>query len=259
MEYANRHLQGKIDDLEAELAAAKNEISELNRKLAGMRGLQDENDELRGRIDELEEALADAQRTIAGLRATVKALRDQEDAMEALKAQIMELEIQLANKDVTIKTQQTEIDDLNRQLQGMRSLQQENYELRSRIEDLQGKVRDLEAEIQAMQDDAARSYAKLRQEVERLTGIKFGLEGDLTDERDVSHGLKSEISRLLATIEHLKRVAEENQANAAMMKEMESEIMRLQNIIRSLETKTLAYTEEWRGPSRSNSPVRGGY
>ena len=106
-------------------------------------------------------------------------------------------------------------------------------------------ISKLKQEIRAMQEDAARRYEELRVEVEKITGVKIRVEGDLSQEMTVSSSLKDEIARLLATIEELKKVASLNQASAARMAMLEDEIKRLQGEIMRLERGNLTFTSAW--------------
>jgi len=51
------------------------------------------------------------------------------------------------------------------------------------LQDVITKLRD---EVEALRADAAGQYAKLRAEVERITGVKMEIEGDLSNEKQVN-------------------------------------------------------------------------
>ena len=108
--------------------------------------------------------------------------------------------------------------------------------------DVIAKLRD---EVEALRADAADQYAKLRAEVERITGVKMEIEGDLSNEKKVTGGLKDEIARLLKTIEELKKAALGNKGDQGRINELESEVMRLQGEVRRLERGNLSFTSQW--------------
>jgi len=264
-------------ELRGELAVALRKLKEADEKYKELLALIEE---ITGQKISAEDALSLERTAVSQLRAEIdrlKALLDNyanvEKEMSRLKSLIANLQNENAgcakeNSDLRALIRQLEQDILVKnnmiatqlaRLDALKDIETENSRRGEIIRQLQATIADNEAEINSLreelkriQEDAANRYAALRAEVERITGIKMSIEGDLNEEKSLTDRLRDEIDRLMRSIEELNRIAAENQAKQVYVLELENEIQRLHRIITELEQKKLSYTTEW----RSGSPTR---
>jgi len=237
------------------------ELNSLNSKLQGdMAKLARENEATKRELRESQSTLAGAQRTIEELKRQIERVkREAEQKYAQLIAQVEEITGEKVVVDDKLSVERTasyslkaEVDRLLARIQALEGVEEECIRRGQQIDSLEGAlveanklIEELYAELDSIKTEASKRYADLSAEIERITGVKMVVEGDLRGERDVTGNLRDEIERLLRTIEELKRLAGGSQAQQARIRELELEVARLQKTVRRFETETGTFTSEW--------------
>lgn len=204
-------------------------------------------------VGQLKNVIVELEREMERVRAAAEAkYKDLIQQVEEITGQKVIVDDSLSIEKTATRKLKDEIDRLLAKIDSFSSLEEENERRGRRIRELENQlsiasatIADLEREIDGVRRDAAEQYAKLRHEVEKITGIKMSVEGNLNEEKSVTSTLKDEITRLLRTIEELKKIAEENQSAADRLHDAEATIAKLQLHVRELEGKALHYSNDW--------------
>jgi len=215
----------KTERLQIEIAELRRQIKDLEKEI---RRIKEEAERKYGSLmREVEEITGEKVVISDNLSIEKTATTKLRDEVARLKALIDALQGRDMNEGEMVRLQRL-IKDLEKQLQLA------NFALQEK-----------DAEVERIKRDASARYAQLSTEIEKITGIKMEVEGDLSEERNVTGDLREEIARLLRTIEELKRVAEENAGAAGRLRELEAHVARLQKQIKKLEVETGVFTSEW--------------
>jgi len=247
-------LKDEVEMLQRQVEQGKKEMERLLSVHAEERAQwEQKNTDLKEEIEEWKAIISEMK------RAHQRQLEEAEQKYAQLITQVEEITGQKVVVEDHLSIEQTasqklkaEVDSLKAQIAAMAGLQAECDRRGERIQALEQdllranrRIAELEAEIANLSDDAQARYEALRREIERITGFKIQIEGDLNEEKTTTSSLKDEINRLLRTIEELKRIAEAHGKSAARIHELELEVARFQKEIRKLEAKKGVFTEEW--------------
>jgi len=243
-EAIEKECEMKIQDLTRTCEMEKEEIvRECEQKCRTLeQELENANDEIRRLKADLDRVKQEAEAKYAALIAQV----------EEITGQKVTVEDYLSIEKTAASALKSEVERLKAELERLRLLVDESAEFRQRIQELeeqlfmaQRTIAGLNEQIRSLEEEAARRYAQLSEEIERITGVKITVEGNLEGERSVTHNLREEIERLLRTIGDLTAIAEASDMRLRRINELEAEIKRLQGQVRGLELNRGTFSQEW--------------
>merc|ERR1711871_1687214 len=199
----------KTQDLVQEIEQGKRERQQLVQAHA------QEKEDWRVRERGLQNEVSQLQQELERLRAEMERVKREAEAkyakliqqVEEITGQKVVVEDHLSVEKTATQRLKSEVDRLLATIDALRGLEAENERQRQQIKELEAALRnaniDIEnwrAEVEKLRREAADRYAQLRAEIERITGVKIEVEGDLSSERTVTTNLREEIQRLLRTI-----------------------------------------------------------
>jgi chromosome segregation ATPase len=263
----------KTRDLEEQLAAALRKLEEIERlkemEIEQIRKMHEREKqaivkEWEARTQDLRRDYEAALREIEELKREIERIKEEAEAkyaqlilqVEQITGEKVIVQDHLSVEQTATVKLKAEVDRLLQTIEELRARISElemddgsSRRLADLMRELEERERQIEAlrrEIAQIKDETARRFAELSREIERITGLKINVEGDLTSERDMTSNLRKDIDQLLRTIEDLKRMLEEGQADKDRVAQLESEIDRLRGVIRGLEGDSLQFhPEEW--------------
>lgn len=150
----------KLDTVEGHIAALRRGNSESEAQIVKARA-------------RLEEIASRGERLSEVIKSKQEALAESEKARAAIKAEMSTIEERMAASEAVIKDRQSDIDALTAQLEGSEvpALNAAADKIKGELERLGGRVRDVEAELNAIQLDKQYTDTRIKEMRERLAEL----------------------------------------------------------------------------------------